>query len=183
MTIDERIQALWAITKARPMVERPREPASPHGTYPNRVPRRCTECGSREIVKDGRYWCREHHPDFAETTTDVVVTVPKRLWDLWIDEGDLPGDEPSGEEWDFSLGGSPPLIAPGDRVYVVAHGKLRGYAPLTRIASNGGNSFSLIRRGGAVACTIDEPIPGFRGWRYVWWRRSDERPFPAWRMP
>ena len=27
--------------------------------------------------------------------SDVVVTVPKRLWDEWIAEGDLPGEEPT----------------------------------------------------------------------------------------
>ena len=41
----------------------------------------------------------------------------------------------------------------------------------------------ICRRGGAVACTIDEPIPGFRGLRKRWWRIEDERPFPDWRTP
>jgi hypothetical protein len=65
--------------------------------------------------------------------TDVVVTVPKRLWTEWIEEGDLPGDEDSGDTYAFSLWGVPPTIDPGERVYVVAHGKLRGYAPLVAI--------------------------------------------------
>lgn len=113
---------------------------------------------------------------------DVVVTVPKRLWADWIAEGDLPGDPDSGNEYAFYLGGPRPNISPGDRVYVVAHGKLRGYAPLTRIMNRGGAyEFALCREGNAVACTIDEPIQGFRGWRYVWWKREDERPFPDWR--
>jgi hypothetical protein len=114
--------------------------------------------------------------------SDVVVTVPKRLWDEWIDEGDLPGDPASGDEYAFYLGGTRPNIRPGDRVYIVAHGKLRGYAPLTRIWHNG-TEFALIRSGGAVACTIAEPIRGFRGWRYRWWPYDDERPFPDWRTP
>ncbi len=25
--------------------------------------------------------------------SDVVVTVPKSLWESWIEEGDLPGEE------------------------------------------------------------------------------------------
>lgn len=111
---------------------------------------------------------------------DVVVTVPKRLWDEWIAEGDLPGDEETGEQYAFSLWGDHPDIEPGERVYVVAHGKLRGYAPLTRIAP-AREGFALIRAGGAVACTIDEPIRGFRGWQYRWWDRADEKPFPDWR--
>ena len=107
---------------------------------------------------------------------DVVVTVPKRLWAEWIAEGDLPGEVPSGDEFAFYIGGPLPKIAAGERVYVVAHGKLRGYAPLVRLRPG-----ALIRAGGAVAVTIDEPIPGFRGWRYRWWRREDERDFPNWR--
>lgn len=115
---------------------------------------------------------------------DVVVTVPKRLWTEWLDEGDLPGDEDTGETYAFSLWGSPPDIQPGERVYIVAHGKLRGYASLTELINEPSwGRFHLIRGGGAVACTIDEPIVGFRGWRYVWWDRCDERPFPDWWEP
>lgn len=113
---------------------------------------------------------------------DVVVTVPKRLWQEWIAEGDLPGETETGEEYAFSIWGSPPDIKPGERVYIVAHGKLRGYAPLTRIiAGYRRGEFALCRAGEAVSCTIDEPIVGFRGWRYAWWSRDDERPFPDWR--
>ena len=36
---------------------------------------------------------------------------------------------------------------------------------------------------GTWACTIDEPISGFRGLRKRWWDRSIERPFPDWRTP
>lgn len=114
--------------------------------------------------------------------SDVVVTVPKAKWDEWIDEGDLPGGDETGDEYGFYLGGPKPDMQPGDRVYIVAHGKLRGYAPLTRIVP-WGSGFALCRGGGAVACTIDAPIRGFRGWRYVWWDHADERPFPDWRTP
>jgi hypothetical protein len=113
--------------------------------------------------------------------TDVVVTVPKRLWQEWIDEGDLPGDDPTGDEYAFYLSGPRPEIEPGELVYIVAHGKLRGYAPLTRVALCPGITFALIRAGGAVACTIPVSVTGFRGWRYRWWRRDDEIPFPDWR--
>jgi hypothetical protein len=38
-----------------------------------------------------------------------------------------------------------------------------------------------VRKGNAVACTIDEPIPGFRGLRKRWWSRDIEKPFPNWK--
>jgi hypothetical protein len=113
---------------------------------------------------------------------DVVVTVPMGRWAGWIAEGDLPGEPWSGAESYFGLGGPMPEIAPGERVYVVAFGRLRGYAPLVCIDSGPyAPGFDLVRHGGAVACTIPEPIRGFRGWRYVWWDRADEQPFPDWR--
>lgn len=108
---------------------------------------------------------------------DVVVTVPKWFWLDWIDEGDAVGEPPTGEEWGFFMGGPPPRIEPGERVYVVAHGRLRGYAPLTRVARTE-RGFALCRQGGAVAVTIAEPIGGFRGWRERWWKREEEIPFP-----
>ena len=116
--------------------------------------------------------------------TDVVVTCPKWFWEDWIDEGALPGEDcPPDTEFDFYLGGPAPDIQPGERVYVVAHGKLRGYAPLVRIRRSGFNRFSLVRRGGAVAVTVPQPIRGFRGWRYRDWDRADEVPFPDWKQP
>ena len=111
---------------------------------------------------------------------DVVVTVPKDLWKLWLDEGDLPGDDPTGETWGFFTSGGRPRIYPGDRVYVVAHGRLRGHAPLTGLRVDG-RRLAFGRRGGAVAMTIPEPIQGFRGWRYRWWEREDAIDFPDWK--
>jgi len=117
--------------------------------------------------------------------SDVVVTVPKGLWEEWIEEGDLPGDRPSGSESHFWIRQDfMPAIDPGERVYIVAHGRLRGYAPLRRrehICRLAPTRACLVRDGGAVALMIDEPIIGFRGWRYRWWDRAAERPFPAWR--
>lgn len=138
--------------------------------------------------------------------TDVVVTVPKNFTDFrspgkrglaaWIGEGDPAGESWSGELWDFWIGYSFPDIRPGERVYVVCDGKLRGYAPLVRIAEQvervavrrpGDKSsrirYALMRGGGAVAVTIPEPIVGFRGFRYRWWRREIEVPFPDWMCP
>ena len=119
---------------------------------------------------------------------DLVVTVPKWFWSEWIAEGDAVGEPETGEEWGYSTCPRPP-IEPGERLYIVAHGKLRGYAPVTRVVRaehDGRNNtprFEICRRAGAVAITIDEPIHGFRGWRRVWWPRDAERPFPEWRAP
>lgn len=71
-------------------------------------------------------------------------------------------------------------------MYIAAHGRLRGYAPLTECVfepSGFGQLGRVIlgRRAGAVSVTIDQWIQGFRGWRYVWWQRVDERPFPEWK--
>ena len=116
--------------------------------------------------------------------SDVVVTVPKAMWFDWIEEGDLPGEPPSGYTshfWLFPF--AIPRIVPGERVYIVAHGRLRGYAPLRAVESfctMDERKACLMRDGDAEAVTIDEPIRGFQGWRYRWWDRSAERPFPTW---
>ena len=122
--------------------------------------------------------------------TDVVVTVPKRLWADWLDEGALAGEAMGlhplgGYHFTLSLAGLP-TIEPGERVYIVAHGKLRGYARLCEIERRcrlWPSRSCLMRRGGAVALTIDEPIRGFQGWRYRWWEYEDEKPFPEWQKP
>ena len=111
---------------------------------------------------------------------DVVVTVPKSFTlSAWIEEGDLPGQAWSGLEWHFYLGCGAPKCNPGDRVYVIYDGKLRGYAPLVRIERTG-RGCALVRHNDAVAVTIDEYIKGFRGFRYRWWEREIEKPFRAW---
>jgi hypothetical protein len=115
--------------------------------------------------------------------SDVCVTVPMRLWEEWLDEGSLPGEPDTGDTFHFWLASPLPEMQPGERVYIVAHGRLRGYAPLVAIERRCRLRPSvgcLVRRGGAVAVTIDRPIKGFRGWRYVDWGRSEERPFPDW---
>lgn len=114
--------------------------------------------------------------------TDVVVTVAKGQWPEWVQEGDLPGEEWTGREYNFYIGRLRPRISAGERVYIVAHGKLRGFAPLARIDPIGVR-YALVRRGQAQAVTIVAPILGFQGWRYRWWNREDETPFPDWRTP
>lgn len=112
---------------------------------------------------------------------DCVVTVPKGQWQKWLNEGDLPGED---AEWvsHFWVSSMPNIVA-GDRVYVVSHNRLRGYAPLWDVegrCSLRPDRMCLVRRGGAEAVTIPEAIRGFQGWRYRWWSRDDEMPFPDW---
>ncbi len=112
--------------------------------------------------------------------SDLVVTVPKNLWWEWIAEGDAAGEPETGEEWGFYVGRARPPIGAGERLYIVAWGRLRGYAPVTSVVDTFGG-WCICRRGGAIAATLDVPITGFRGWRRVWWNRDAERPFPDWR--
>lgn len=123
---------------------------------------------------------------------DVVVTVPKNFRHpvapgkvglaAWLAEGDPPGAEWGGTEWEFTTYGPLPVFIPGDRCYVVCEGRLVGYAPLLRVMydqsrfRNGCAPLCFVRGGGAVACTIDESIVGFRGWRVRWWDRANEKP-------
>lgn len=116
---------------------------------------------------------------------DLVGTIPKTFFAEWIAEGDCAGDPYTGEEWGWYT--HSPLAAKielGDRFYVVAHGKLRGWAPVTRIQHGFSNGGWVICRGGdAVACTVPFAIPGFQGLRRVFWKREDEIAFPDWRRP
>lgn len=116
--------------------------------------------------------------------SDLVVTCPKALWAEWLSEGDNAGEAPPAEalEYHFHLPPSArPPINPGERVYVVAHGRLRGYAPLVRVDLSGDRP-SLVRRGEAIAITIEGEIRGFQGYKARWWDRSLERPFPRWQI-
>lgn len=113
---------------------------------------------------------------------DLVGTCPKDFWAEWIAEGDAAGDPETGEEWGWYTRDRLALkTGPGDRFYVVAHGRLRGWAPVVWVSGDPLGGWAIGRRGGAVACTIAEPIPGFRGLRKRWWPREAERPFPEWR--
>lgn len=112
--------------------------------------------------------------------SDVVVTVPKWFWREWIAEGDSVGEPETGLEWGFFLGGSRPDVSPGERCYIVAHGMLRGYAPVVRVQRTD-RGWAIVRHAGAVAVTIAQPVPGFRGWRRRWWELADELPFPDWK--
>lgn len=137
--------------------------------------------------------------------SDVIVTVPANFTHprspglrglaAWIGEGDAAGDGLSFTEWTFWLGPNRPRIEEGERVYIVCEGKLRGYAPLIRvdrelIGETGLRMrYGLTRIGDAVAVTVRERtgaprnFRGFQGFRYRWWDRSEESPFPEWRTP
>lgn len=121
---------------------------------------------------------------------DLVGTCPKGFWEEWIAEGDAASENGivfpsiSGEDWHWYTSHCLARdINPGDRFYVVAHGKLRGWAPVVRVEEIDFRSWGIVRRGGAVACTIPAPIAGFRGLRLRWWDRSIEVPFPNWKEP
>jgi len=112
---------------------------------------------------------------------DLVGTCPKDFWEEWIAEGDAAGEPYTGEEWGwYTRHTLAQTIKPGDRFYVVAHNKLRGWAPVTRVEWSYGSGV-IYRRGSAVACTVPFAIPGFRGLRVRWWDRNLEQPFPDWR--
>lgn len=115
--------------------------------------------------------------------SDLVGTCPKHFWREWIAEGDPAGSPWSGEEWGWYT--RDPLAAtiePGERFYVVAHGRLRGWAPVTKVERSAGGEWIICRRGDAVACTLAGiVVPGFRGLRRRWWPREDEVAFQDWR--
>lgn len=117
--------------------------------------------------------------------SDLVVTCPKQRWRDWLREGDAAGEPPTGQlyQWQLSSWSRPP-IERGDRLYMVAHARLRGWAPVVRVEwCADDHVWLIIRGGGAVACTIDGQVTGFPGWRPRWWPREAEQPFPDWRHP
>ena len=116
---------------------------------------------------------------------DLVGTCPQKFWAEWLAEGDCAGAPPTGR-WHGWYSEHPlwKLALTGSRFYVVAHDRLRGFAPVVGIQQN---SFldvgAIIREGSAVAVTIPQSIKGFQGLRKRWWDRADEVPFPDWRTP
>jgi hypothetical protein len=83
---------------------------------------------------------------------DIVVTVPQQLWLAWLAEGDLPGDPPTGHGYHFWIAPfALPNTQPGERVYVFAFGRVRGYTPLVAMepqCSLNPAKACLLRRGG-----------------------------------
>lgn len=115
---------------------------------------------------------------------DLVGTCPKDFWLAWLDEGNLAGTRSTGEEYYWHTRSSTAArIKPGERFYIVAHDKVRGYAPVVRVEKYGPRAYAIVRAGKAVACTIPDKVPGFRGLRARWWDREQEIPFPDWKLP
>ena len=116
---------------------------------------------------------------------DLVGTCPKGFWDKWLAEGDCAGDPASDTSYSWKTRSKLALtIRPGERFYVVAHGKLRGYAEVYEVFHGHPDGWTFIYRWNeAIACTIPLPIPGFQGLRRRWWDRSQEIPFPSWKTP
>lgn len=130
---------------------------------------------------------------------DLVVCVKETHWREWLKAGDHAGDPWSGRLHGFKLPPVPtPNAKPGDRVYVMMNGIVRGYAPLVRIERLDWG-IALIRGGGAQAVTpmclypgrcpaggpAHSPHPavwdGFAGVRERWWDRLTEWRWPNWR--
>jgi hypothetical protein len=118
---------------------------------------------------------------------DLVGTVPKTFWEEWLAEGNCAGEQERTDleyAW-FTKSKVSLKILPGDRLYIVCNGKLRGWAPVIRLLSDLDDRerpyFAICRSGGAVACTIPQAIPGFRGLRKRWWEHDQEIPFPDWK--
>lgn len=92
--------------------------------------------------------------------TDVVVTVPTRLWESWIAEGDLPGQDAEYESH-FWIPRPLPKIAAGERVYGSPSGIIDARMPRQSCHSPG-----LTRR---RVLMPDQYTPAFRArfQRYV----------------
>lgn len=132
---------------------------------------------------------------------DLVGTCPKGFWEEWLREGGCAGESypEYGYAWwsrhvlarklSFKFSGNHTKMDESDlRFYVVCHGNLRGWAPVRDILigpeEGGAHCYGILRRSNeAVAITIPDPIPGFRGLRKRWWDRADETPFPDWKTP
>ena len=51
------------------------------------------------------------------------------------------------------------------------------------IYTHDGQDYGWGLAGEQLAIAIDEPVRGFQGFRYRWWDRRQERPFPDWQEP
>ena len=121
-----------------------------------------------------------HQPKRENVRQRALMVIKKECWG-----GDPAGTDWSGEEWGWwTQHHLAAKAVPGARFYIVAWGKLRGWAPITRLHRDiTGRPVCICREGNAIACTIAEPIPGFQGLRERWWQRETEMPFPDWRKP
>lgn len=109
---------------------------------------------------------------------DVVVSCPKAAWQTWSEQA------ASGLVV-FDLGYRlPGKWNPGDRVYVVAHGRVRCWMELGKVGHDPiTGQLQLVLIGQPLPVTTSEEIRGFQGARMRWWPRDQERDFPGWREP
>ena len=119
---------------------------------------------------------------------DLVATLPKSFGlKEWIEEGDPAGEphtDPPNVSYFWKVPSLPRRSGPGARLYVVYDGTLIGYSIISHIIQTPQGVF-VVRPGGVrardEAVTIPDRIPGFQGYRYRWWPRDKERPFPEWK--
>ena len=114
---------------------------------------------------------------------DLVGTCPMRRWRKWLAYGGFTPESGKAYVW-YTRSSLVTQMSPGDRFYVVAFGRLRGYAPVVKVLTLNGGWFGVMwmrNPGNAVACTIDRSCIGFQGLARRWWPREDEKPFPEWR--
>ncbi len=112
---------------------------------------------------------------------DVVVCVPRAKWRDWIGEGVLAGQSSTQRFGFYVRSAERPPIEPGDRVYVIAWDRLRGYAPLVELKEEP-DGYTFVRTGNAVSCTLPAEVKGFPGWKLRWWQLADEQPFAGWQV-
>lgn len=113
---------------------------------------------------------------------DLVGTCPMTEWSEWLEEGDCAGDPDSGQTyWWNTRDWTAKKARQGARLYVVAHGRLRGFAIVRSVIYLEGGDIAIVRAGSAVPVTLPDPVPGFRGLKARWWKREDEIPFPDWK--
>lgn len=130
---------------------------------------------------------------------DILINIPPHRWADWLAEGDLAGAVWSGREHMLEIL-MQPTIEPGERVYIMQGGIVRGWAPLLRMErtySMGRWMTQIIRGGGAQAVTAmclwpdlclcpilwrgpHPKILTVRVMAYRSWDRIDEWRFPDW---
>ena len=107
--------------------------------------------------------------------TDIVVTVSRRHWQSWLQGGCEPGRLRS-----FHVFGDKPPCCFGDRLYVLAHNRIRCRLIVDDVQPlrGGWMMFARFEQGMTVRGAT---IRGFKGWQRRWWRDADEIDFPEWR--
>lgn len=122
---------------------------------------------------------------------DIIVTTPKGEMQNAADEA---ADvlEAGGGRYFRTFRHSPPNICPGDRVFYVEDGFVRGFASVVETVAGGrrrcdttgrewGEGFHVIMDARSWKWIAPIPMVGFRGWRY--WGRPVPATIGDWRAP